>query len=1187
MKRFLPLLLLAVVLLPVSSHAEVLPPYLEAAQVESIRLRIETFERRIAEAQQRIRDTIERKKSEETELIEDSYQQVVEELYDKARQRRTTLIDRMEQFLERNGESHLAADTMLRLGELYFERANDDFIRLMTEYEQQLDAFYRGEISEEPPFPDTNHAASIALYKEFIERFPEHPKIEEALYLLGYTLRDEYRGDEALEYFAKLIEMRPDSKFAPEVTFRIGEFLFEIGEFENAIEQYKKTLTFNDAMLHDKALYKLGWAYYRLNRLDDANRYFVDVLDYGVTHDLPESAMRQEAIQYIGISFSDEGGLEALEEMLEALGNPPYALELVSGFADVLFDQTRHMEAIEAYFRVTELFPLQPNNPEILLKVMDTFQRLALLEEAFEVRERLVTEYGPRSAWYRHYAGSATEPARDAALAEETRQMTEKLLYEYARYVHARAQAMEGDGDGSAEAAARQAGMELTEDAIEETVDRSDRAARPARAGEAEADETIAARYYARAAESYARFLDLFPESRKGAEAGFMLAEILYTQERWEAAGARYRGVTQDLASPGNQYFTDAAWNMVLSYRNALEAFEDTYEGRRAVGYFETLMELGGRRVTEATLAAMGPRPPFPDEAQRLLDATRYYTDLFPQSERNALLLYADGQLYLQYGENKRARAVFDTFLERYPTHELMFDALRSVVLTFTLEREFGALNEYAYEVLDSNLGLHEEVGPYFGGILAGSIFKDAQTQEEEGDLLRAAATYQSLVEQFPESEHAPDALFNTALLFEREGRYYESISVYQRLMETFPDSDYVRKAVFSIARNNERVMNYTGAVRYYLKLAREFPDEEEGPDAVYNSALLLEKTGDLERAAAVYLEYVNRYGDRDDVAEVLFFAGDMYYQNEDWENAAAVYENYARGPYEPKDLLVEAYYKWAMSEKNAGNEERSRQLLMATRRAYDDVTADGTAVPPAFGAHGAFLEAEEAYAEYEALQLELPMDRMAALLEQKAALLQKMVANFTRVVQYGDPAWSSAALYMIGAAYQNFANTLFDAPVPEELDEFEAEMYMFELQDQAFPIEDRALRAFERQLDTAARHGIDNEWTEKTREQLRALNPNLERPKAAEMFVMGRNEFFYTFGPTTERHAEYEILEGRVLYADAVEDVTAEDEEQVVLTRAQDRILKRSTAPALFLSGDGIAMEAPDNLRMVDETGR
>ena len=50
-----------------------------------------------------------------------------------------------------------------------------------------------------------------------------------------------------------------------------------------------------------------------------------------------------------------------------------------------------------------------------------------------------------------------------------------------------------------------------------------------------------------------------------------------------------------------------------------------------------------------------------PEQAAKIIEAARYYMDLFPQSDRNALLTYTNGQILVRYGENEKARAEFQS----------------------------------------------------------------------------------------------------------------------------------------------------------------------------------------------------------------------------------------------------------------------------------------------------------------------------------------------------------------------------------------------------------------------------------------------------------------------------------------------------------------------------------------------
>jgi len=93
---------------------------------------------------------------------------------------------------------------------------------------------------------------------------------------------------------------------------------------------------------------------------------------------------------------------------------------------------------------------------------------------------------------------------------------------------------------------------------------------------------------------------------------------------------------------------------------------------------------------------------------------------------------------------------------------------------------------------------------------------------------------------------------------------------------------------------------------------------------------------------------------------------------------------------------------------------------------------------------------------------------------------------------------WLTAALYKIGQSYESFADSLRDAPMPENLSETEAQAYRDELAKFIVPIEERALEAYESGYRKALELHVFNAWTQKQREALTRLN-DVEYPPLRE----------------------------------------------------------------------------------------
>ncbi|MFT7621607.1 MAG: tetratricopeptide (TPR) repeat protein, partial [Myxococcota bacterium] len=122
------------------------------------------------------------------QFIERSYGKRIEDVDVVQRQRRLEAIAALERFISRypNHGEH-TPDAMVRLAELYFEKAQVDHDVQMASYERDLDLFERGKIPQEPDSPRNDFSESTKLYDEVIRRFRDYRYRDVCYYMKGYT----------------------------------------------------------------------------------------------------------------------------------------------------------------------------------------------------------------------------------------------------------------------------------------------------------------------------------------------------------------------------------------------------------------------------------------------------------------------------------------------------------------------------------------------------------------------------------------------------------------------------------------------------------------------------------------------------------------------------------------------------------------------------------------------------------------------------------------------------------------------------------------------------------------------------------------------------------------------------------------------------------------------------------------
>jgi outer membrane protein assembly factor BamD len=92
------------------------------------------------------------------------------------------------------------------------------------------------------------------------------------------------------------------------------------------------------------------------------------------------------------------------------------------------------------------------------------------------------------------------------------------------------------------------------------------------------------------------------------------------------------------------------------------------------------------------------------------------------------------------------------------------------------------------------------------------SYYYLAQSQTKKGENLLAAATYNRLVDAFPQDTLVDDALYLSGQAYEEEWRHPEldatygksAVSAYESLLASYPDSPYAKRAQDKLARLDE-----------------------------------------------------------------------------------------------------------------------------------------------------------------------------------------------------------------------------------------------------------------------------------------------------------------------------------------------------------------------------------------------
>ncbi len=320
------------------------------------------------------------------------------------------------------------ADLYFRLAELMFEEAEEKFynqlycISTMTIIEPKAAAVLP------EPVMEIDHV--LKMYYHITEEFPDTKYGVDALYniaLLKSESDDPLDKETSNGYLEALVQHYPGNKYTLNALRRIAEYYFASRtdeERKKAIEVYTKIARdYPNTDHYIEALYKLGWSYYRLTDFPAAVEYFAKTIDTDYAADgtrlakATEKDFSPDAMHYIGMCFSADkrdwkqagvewegsgvdGLVKWLEEQPDRLHN--YGSDLLIALGDIYVEGwDNHIEGVEAYEKFLEMFPLEPQAAMVHKKIVQIYldksgyesMRVEKLVEFFDT-------YNPDSQWW-------------------------------------------------------------------------------------------------------------------------------------------------------------------------------------------------------------------------------------------------------------------------------------------------------------------------------------------------------------------------------------------------------------------------------------------------------------------------------------------------------------------------------------------------------------------------------------------------------------------------------------------------------------------------------------------------------------------------------------------------------------------------------------------------------------------
>ncbi|MGD9898385.1 MAG: tetratricopeptide repeat protein [Calditrichaceae bacterium] len=896
----------------------------------------------------------------------------------------------------------------IRIAEYYIEDADrnydqqvEKYDKTILEYEKKLALFDAGEISEEPKmpsFPVHDYTKGIEVYDRLLNEYPASDYADDALYNKAWLLERMRRGNESRRLYQEVIDKYPDSPFAPESYIQLAEYYFSprddkddeeqgIVELKKAIQLYKKVLKYSDSKRYDEALYKLGWSYYKLAARDplyynDAITYFMAVADditlakkLDPSDKISNPNVRDEAIEYIGISFTDEAytmtGVDKARKLLERLGEKEYGVEIMRAIGQTYQKIDEQDKAMYAFVNLLDMYPLYEEAPLMRQNIVNALYSLGRDTDAYQERDTLFRLYNPDSEWYTKL---------------ETSDKTDKLKYIDSAYK------------------------------IAEAAFRTNILLDLEKAEQLNSEGLPSTEQYELFAANCKDYLTAFPTDSNAYDINWSYAFMLDSRlGRFEEAFEEYMRVSNDYLETSHQ---EAA---------ALNAVKDA----------DTLVVLKyGKgdtvRFNFADIAQLSPEALTPEET-RLIEAYDNYIRLFPTGSYTPNFLAASGGIYYNHKKFAEAKVYFQTLVKRFPGAKEKSLALRSIMDSYFALGKFKDSEIIAKRIMSDDR-IPDEQREFAEKRLGQAIFKNAEFLSEQGDYFAAAGEFVRINNEVANDPLLVEsALYNGGLNYQKAKDWVRAIETFDILASQHPKSKFAIDALENMADDYKELEQYVNAGQTYERIYTNYTDTKNAEIALYNASYYFEKGKEWLDAIRVNNMYITAFPSQPYSVDLFFKNAQLYLNSDNITEANGIYAEFAtRYPDDPR--TVTAFYERGNYYLDNGQETAAKvefnkaiQKSEAFRKSGKDPNAyiAGEAVNKLAGI---------LHTEFTSIKMTQPKSNIDYQQERLKNLLTELNQTYSKVLTFGSPR-SFEATYNTAKSYEEFARIYASQEIDPNLD--------------------------------------------------------------------------------------------------------------------------------------------------------
>lgn len=719
----------------------------------------------------------------------------------------------------------------LRLAELYVEKAGIVDARKQDAYDQALADFKAGKIKVKPVLNTADakefNKRAIQLYEWFERDFPKDPKMDQALFFLGYNYFEMGNTQKGAEYYLRLNKQFPSSSFVNESHFALGEYYFELEKWAESYKEYANVIKDKKHRLHTFAMYKGAWCLYRLGKNQQALSY----LEYIIKTAKNESEATSQSRRAINKNRLEQ---EALRDIVIFYVEVHPAAESMAYFRGLVGDGdvTPYLEKLAYYYSdkgskddARDVFKMliaeKPESAKAFDWQYQVVQNYFYAKNSPKFREELyvwIKNFAPNTPWF-------NANAQNKELIENSNKLRETTLRNYVLQQHQTAQ-------------------------------------------NSHAVFSTKAAY-----EGYGFYLEEFGNSPVGADMHFYFGELLYDMKRYDEAAVQYKWIIDNAGQ--NKFVDKAGANLILALEKGVPS-DSVLQKRVANTLDPQPLDPKVERFVKASLWYISKFPKSEKGAEikfrvgRLYymhnqfdDATKIFREIIQTYPKTKYAEYSANLLLDMFNMRKDYVG-----LEKAAAELLAVPSIATSQVGKDIKNVMEKANFKKGQDLEGEKKFAESAQSYEkfsksnsnSELASTAIFNAGVNYERAGMIGAAILMYNQLLQsRDPKAEaNKPKARRLLAKLYQDTGQFEEAARLFKLAAADNPKDPLAKNYIYNTAVLNEALGRPDQAIRSYEEFIKMAKKRSETSEALYSVATLHRKENHVSLAIDKYKEYLD-----------------------------------------------------------------------------------------------------------------------------------------------------------------------------------------------------------------------------------------------------------------------------------------------------------------------------------------